>query len=56
LYKKIVSYIRKRSKIVPLYFCMENQKVWKRVFGYAPKNNLELSKFLDESVIKVSKN
>ncbi len=56
LYKKIVSYIRKRSKIVPLYFCMENEKVWKKVFGYAPKNNFELSKFLDDSVIKVAKN
>jgi spore photoproduct lyase len=33
IYKKITKHIRKRSKTTPLYFCMENSKVWKRVFG-----------------------
>ena len=55
LYKKIVSFIRKRSKIVPLYFCMENRKVWKKVFNFAPENNFQLSKYLDKSVIEVAK-
>ena len=56
LYKDIVKYIKKRSKTTPLYFCMENNKVWKKVFGYSPKDSEDLSDFLDCSVKNVAKN
>jgi spore photoproduct lyase len=55
IYKKIVEIIKKRSKNTPLYFCMESKKVWQNVFGYAPKNNEDLSDYLDVSVKKVAK-
>ncbi len=55
LYKSIYSAIRKRSKIVPVYFCMENEKVWKEVMGFSPKSNNELKKYLDNAIIEVSK-
>ncbi len=56
IYRAIVHSIKKRSPKTPLYFCMESEKVWNAVFGYAPKNNEELSKFLDNSVKKVANN
>ena len=56
LYKKIVGIIRKRSRKTPLYFCMESKKVWKEVFGFTPKNNDELSKYLDKSIKTVARN
>ncbi len=56
IYRDIVKAIRKRSLNVPLYFCMENRKVWESVFGVAPKNSKSLSNYLDESILKVSKN
>ncbi len=56
IYTEIVRQIRKRSKNTPLYFCMESSRVWKAVFGFTPKNNSELSDYLDDSVKKVAKN
>ncbi len=55
LYKTIYNAIRKRSKVVPVYFCMENSKVWKEVMGFSPEKNENLKKYLDEAIIKVSK-
>ena len=55
LYKTIYNAIRKRSKIVPVYFCMESKRVWKEVMGFSPKNNRDLKEYLDEAVRKVSK-
>ena len=55
LYKAIYNAIRKRSKIVPVYFCMENDKVWKEVMGFSPEKNENLKKYLDEAIIRVSK-
>lgn len=34
IYKKIYSWIRKRTKTVPLYLCMENKEVWREVYGF----------------------
>ena len=55
LYKTIYNAIRKRSKIVPVYFCMENSKVWKEVMGFSPEKNDNLKKYLDNAIIEVSK-
>ncbi len=55
LYKTIYNAIRKRSKTVPVYFCMENEKVWKEVIGFYPPTNEDLKKYLDNSIIEVSK-
>ncbi|MBC8359051.1 MAG: hypothetical protein H8E54_08910 [Candidatus Aminicenantes bacterium] len=58
LYKKIIGYIRDfGGEQIPLYFCMENEEVWRDVMGWVPrgKENLEayLSFPLDQSKIKL---
>jgi spore photoproduct lyase len=52
IYQSIVEAIRKRSKDVTLYFCMENEEVWERVFGYTPERFGGLPHLLDKSAIE----
>jgi spore photoproduct lyase len=42
----------KIDKNLCLYFCMEDDVVWERVFGYEPKAKGGLPVILDESVKK----
>lgn len=39
IYQRVYDEIRNKWKDVFVYFCMENQTVWKNVTGFAPENN-----------------
>jgi hypothetical protein len=48
IYRKMVEWIRKAGgDDVLIYFCMENAQVWRSVMGHAPRDNAELSSWLD---------
>jgi len=49
LYSKILGYIREYSSDVMVYFCMEDDEVWKKSFGFIPSDRGGLPKMLDES-------
>ena len=48
LYCKIVSWIREMAPNLLIYFCMEDDEVWKRVLGFVPSEHGGLSKMLDD--------
>ncbi len=48
LYSRIVSRIRRLAPDVMVYFCMEDDEVWERSFGFTPATRGGLSKMLDE--------
>lgn len=50
IYRSIHEEIRKKWKKVFIYFCMENQTVWKNVMGFAPKTNGELDFLFHQSI------
>lgn len=53
LYKKIVGMIKKHAPEVCLYFCMEDDDVWSKVFGFIPEAQGDsISDMLDKSVQK----
>ncbi|MDY0359994.1 MAG: DNA photolyase [Desulforegulaceae bacterium] len=52
LFKAVHDEFMKIDKNLCLYFCMEDDKVWERVFGYVPKAKGGLPNILDESVKK----
>ncbi|MFW6286556.1 MAG: radical SAM protein [Candidatus Sumerlaeota bacterium] len=53
IYKKMLAWIREAGgEGVRVYFCMENPKVWREVFGYAPEDNAELGRWLDAEAFK----
>ncbi len=43
-------WIRSYSKEVFVYLCMESAEIWRRSFGWSPKNSGELKRLLDEQV------
>lgn len=51
LYRQIISWIREIAPDVMVYFCMEDDEVWKKSFGFIPSDQGGLSKMLDESAI-----
>ncbi|MBT7698315.1 MAG: DNA photolyase [Desulfobacterales bacterium] len=55
IYKRIVSYIKEIAPEVLVYFCMEDDEVWKKTMGFCPEEKHSLSKMLDESAVKVCK-
>ncbi|MBF0227091.1 MAG: DNA photolyase [Desulfobacterales bacterium] len=52
LYQTIVSAIKDFSKDILVYFCMEDDEVWEKTFGFIPKEKRDLNLMLDESAIK----
>jgi len=52
LCRKMVLWIREIAPDVPVYFCMEDDKVWKESFGFIPSDHGGLSKMLDESAVR----
>lgn len=50
LYKKITQMIKNRAPDVCQYFCMEDEDVWREVFGYVPDEPDGISQMLDRSV------
>jgi len=52
LYQKIVSCIRSIAPDVLIYFCMEDDEVWKKSLGFIPSERGGLPKMLDESAAR----
>lgn len=48
LYSALLEHIRKHSKDVFVYLCMESKEVWERTFGFSPSNMKELSNWLNK--------
>ncbi len=53
LYQTIVNYIRKIAPDVLLYFCMEDEDVWRKTFGFLPEDHGGLPAMLDRSAEKI---
>jgi spore photoproduct lyase len=49
LYKKMISWIKQAAPDVLVYYCMEDDEVWRKTLGFIPKERGGLSKMLDES-------
>ncbi|MDD3992174.1 MAG: DNA photolyase [Desulfobacterales bacterium] len=47
LYRDVVDWIRRYAPAVCLYFCMESEEVWERVFGFSPSAKGGLPAMLD---------
>ena len=50
MFSKMVQWIRSYSHDVFVYLCMESEEIWKKSFGWSPKNSGELKRMLDERV------
>ncbi|MBN2809914.1 MAG: DNA photolyase [Deltaproteobacteria bacterium] len=48
LYRFLVNQIKLYAPNVFIYFCMEDQYLWRDTFGFAPVDNQELSHWLDQ--------
>lgn len=53
LYQKMISWIREFAPEVLIYFCMEDDEVWRKSLGFAPTDRGGLPKMLDESAVRV---
>jgi len=51
-YKKIVSMIKERAPDTTVYFCMEDEEVWKKSLGFQPSDKDGLPAMLDKSAKK----
>jgi len=52
LYKRIVSFIKKKAPDLLIYFCMEDQEVWEKTLGFFPSKEGELGRMLDKSAVE----
>ncbi|MEN8210825.1 MAG: spore photoproduct lyase family protein, partial [Thermodesulfobacteriota bacterium] len=52
LYKTIIDTIKEYDPNILVYFCMEDEEVWKKSFGFFPKREGELGNLLDKSAVK----
>lgn len=53
LYRRMVGWIREAAPQVTVYFCMEDEMVWKQVMGAAPPTDGGLGRRLDDSATRV---
>ncbi len=51
-YNKIVSWIKEIAPDLVVYFCMEDDEVWKKSMGFIPSERGGLPKMLDESAAR----
>ena len=52
LYRKIASWIKEYGPDIDLYFCMEDDEVWRKALGFVPEERGGLPRILDESAIR----
>ena len=52
LYARMISWIRELAPDVVIYFCMEDETVWKKSAGFIPSERGGLSRMLDESAAR----
>ncbi len=50
MFSKMYEWIRSYSGDVFVYLCMESEEIWKKSFGWSPRNSGELKRLLDERV------
>ena len=50
-YRQIISWIKKIAPNVMVYFCMEDDEVWDKSFGFIPADQGGLSHMLDKRAI-----
>ena len=55
LYQKMISWIREFAPEVLIYFCMEDDEVWRKSLGFAPTGRWSLPKMLDESATRLER-
>jgi len=53
LYRSIVEAIRSHAPDTLVYFCMEDDAVWRKTFGFVPQDRGGLPKMLDEAAARV---
>ena len=53
LYKKVAARIKARAPEVLAYYCMEDNKVWSKTFGFIPEEKGGLPAMLDRAAIRV---
>jgi len=52
IYQKIIEMIQAAAPHTTLYFCMEDDPVWKACFGYSPRDKGGLNQILDRSAVR----
>jgi len=52
IYQHMLDVIRQYAPQLTVYFCMEDDEVWKRVMGFIPSDKGGLSLMLDESAVR----
>lgn len=52
LYRAVIAAIRAAAPQVTVYFCMEDETVWRQTLGYAPAERGGLARILDESAMR----
>jgi spore photoproduct lyase len=52
LYRKMASWIREYGPDIDIYFCMEDDEVWRKALGFVPEERGGLPRILDESAIR----
>ena len=50
MFRQMYKWIRECSEEVFVYLCMESDEVWKKAFGWSPKNSTGLARLLDSRV------
>ena len=55
IYSAILEAIHEFASDVTVYFCMESEDVWRRVFGFTTKEYGGLSQMLDQAAMRVCK-
>ena len=53
LYKKMADWMKKNAPGVLAYYCMEDETVWKKTFGFVPEEKGGLPAMLDQSAARV---
>jgi len=51
-YQKIVNWIRESAPDVFIYFCMEDDEIWKKTIGFTPTERGGLAGMLDSSAVR----
>ncbi len=53
LYRRMVSWIRSLAPDVLIYFCMEDEQIWKKCIGFSPEEKGGLPKMLDKRAVQI---
>lgn len=51
IYQAVISAIRELAPNAPIYFCMEDEEVWRKTMGFVPQERGGLVRMLDERAV-----